>query len=543
MKRFNFPLSISAVIFAAALAMSGCKAPTVDYQITQFSTLRIINFSPSIGSNCTPTAPIDAFWYLSGQPKPNQANAYNILYGDASVYTNLIQAGNYNVLITPHLIPGTTDVQTSITMLPSQKYSLVVTRASSGTFSSQLIQDGVPNPAQNLTYVRFMNLQPNVGQLTVRVNDPNTGDIINPVADTFGQISPYVTLQTVTDTNYTFFVTNASNQVIARLGYQTFIGGNCYTLVYAGDPCQTLADNPSEDTALSLANALRLRAFDDNSGGADITNPVSQSFRFNIVNDIDPSASPYDPNNPSDSTIGFLVNAEGFPEYNNYTIPVIPAYLGGGENVAAYEPGGALQVNYQSLTAPNPLSVQGFVPSTGSQLFYAMKLSETALLVDSNSGRPFTFLFYDTVSVKDTGLSGQLALNTHYSLVPVTDVSDPNAVTIEFVSGIIGAGTTKSSSNNYSLFYVTPAGGSVIQAPSNASKGRASGLSQILSIPVAAGSSVNLMVMDSIGEGGTGANARVAGNTASFTAQAGGIYEIVSEGTKTDPHLLIMHVQ
>jgi Domain of unknown function (DUF4397) len=541
MNRINSPFSLLAVFFVASLSMSGCKAPTVPYQISQFSTLRIMNFAPFYGSNCSPTAPMDAFWYPVGQARQTQASAYNILYGDASVYTNLIQSGNYNILVTPHLIPTTTDVQTTVTLAPNQKYSLVITRAQSGQFNSEFIQDGVSNPAQNLAYVRFMNLQPATGSLTVRVNDPVSGDIINPISDSFGQVSTYVPLQTAMDTSYTFFLTNSSNQIITRLGYQTFTGGNCYTLVYAGDPCQTLAKN-NGDSTISSVDTLRLRAFDDNSGGNDLTNPIVPSFRFNIVNDIIP-LSPYDQNNPSDSTIGFLVNAEGFQEFNNYTIPAVHVYQGGGVNTAAMV-NGAYEVNYQSLQVPNPMNVQGFVPSTSLQLFYAKSLSESALVgatAAANYNKPFTFLFYDTVSAKDTALSSQLASSSHYALLPVPDTSDPNSVIIEFISGIVQEGQNKSTAN-YSLFYVTPTGGSVVQAPSNASKGRATGNSQILSIPLAAGTSSVFGVTDSIGEGGSGANVRVFGNTSSFTAQAGGIYEIVSMGTKVDPHLLIMQV-
>ncbi len=537
MKRFHF--SIPAVFFSVVLAIvifavSGCKAPTVDYQITQFSTLRVMNFSPS-GPNCSPTAPMDIYWYM-GNTRPNQAAVYNLGYGGASVYSNLLQAGTYNVLVTPHLIPTTSDLKTSVTLVPNQKYSLIIT----GQFNSQLVQDGVPNPDPAMTYVRFMNLQSGTGALTVHVNDPVTGDIINPVADTFGMVSPYIALHTALDTSFAFFVTNSSNTIIARLSYQTFIGASCYTLVYAGDPCQTTATDLGDST-ISGVDTLRLRAFDDNSTGNDLTNPIAPSFRFNVINDIIPASVPYDANSPSENSLGFVINGAGFREFNNYSMPAIPVYQGGGENAGVLV-NGALEVNYQSMLIPNPMVVQGYVPSSGNQLFYANKLGEAALLAGSANNKPFTFLFYDTVPVpaKLAVLSTNLSSSSHYALIPVTDVSDPGQVTIEFIAGIVNYEKPNNvATANYSIFYVND-GTNVY--PSSSATGIASGLSKIIQIPLQAGSSATFSVTDSIGnKGGTGGN-RVIGNTSTFTAQAGGIYEVVSVGTKLNPQLLIMHV-
>ena len=551
MNRFHSHFSILAAFFAVTLVIGGCKAPTVDYQVSQFATIRVMDFA----WNCQ--APMDVYWTLSGQSRSTQSNVYDLAYGQASVYTNLLQAGNYNVLVTPHLIPTSSDLQTAIALLPNQKYSLVITRPSqSGPFLSALIPDGVANPSQTLTYVRFMNLQPNVGPLSVRVDDPNTGDLINPIADSFGMVSPYFALQTALDTSYTFILTNSKNQVITRLGYQTFTGGNCYTLVYAGDPCETLAQNPLEDTTKSAGNDLRLRAFDDNALGNDQSYPITTSFRFNIVNNIVPihyngSNSYYDANYTNDTTLGFLVNGQGFPEFHGYTMPPIPVFQGGGENVGVPESGGALEVNYQSALIPIPLVIQAFATNAGGtyqqQAFTAgssnFALNESQLVLPANNNKPWTLLFYDTVPTPPLQSWAELdtLAPTHFALIPVTDVSVDTAVTIVVIAGIITQPPVgKTPSSNYSNFWFQ-AQGIDTAAPGNSQGGLLSGHSSIFTIPLSTSSAV-FTVTDSIGNKSGASGNRTFGNSQQVTLQAGGIYEIVSEGTKADPHLLIMHV-
>jgi hypothetical protein len=546
---FRFFFSILGVFFVAAIVMEGCKAPTVDYQVSQFASIRVMDFA----WNCQ--APMDIYWYGAGQTRPIQANVYNLSYGQASVYTNLLQAGNYNVLVTPHLIPGSSDLQTSVTLLGNQKYSLIVTRPSqSGPFISSLIPDGVANPSPTLAYVRFINLQPYVGALTVHVNDPNTGDLINTVADTFGMVSPYFGLKTALDSSYTFFVTNSKNQIVTRLGYQTFSAGNSYTLVYAGDLCNTVITNPADSTGSPL-DTLRLRTFDDNSLGNDLTNPVTASFRFNIVNDIIPihydgSPSYYDPTYPTDTTLGFLLNGQGYPEspfYGN-TVPPIPAFQGGGENVGVMV-NGALEVNYQSALVPIPMVVQAFATNASGSYqqstfsaggnTYPLNQGTNVLLTSSGWYKPYTLLFYDTVPTPFAELD--TLAPSHFVLIPVTDVSVPNAAIFEFISGTIAQPPLKSSpSLYYSNFWVQMQGDTAIPGPGNAQGGLAVKGYDMITVPMT-GSSAVFTVTDSIGQG-TKAAPRTFGATSTFTAQAGGIYEIVSMGTKAEPRLLIMHV-
>ncbi|HEX5316674.1 MAG TPA: hypothetical protein VFX22_08490, partial [Candidatus Kapabacteria bacterium] len=139
----------------------------------------------------------------------------------------------------------------------------------------------------------------------------------------------------------------------------------------------------------------------------------------------------------------------------------------------------------------------------------------------------------------DTSLTG----SSHFQLLPVPDVSPDTSITIVFIAGIVPyRKPNNTASQNYSSFWLHLSDGRDTISPGNSGGGMSNTKNpEVLQIPLAAGTSTTITVTDSIGSN-FGSNQRVFGNTTSFTAYAGGIYEIVSEGIKTDPHLLIMHV-
>ncbi|HET6401013.1 MAG TPA: hypothetical protein VFH95_06390 [Candidatus Kapabacteria bacterium] len=556
MKRSYLYSVVTAAVLAGALAMSGCKAPTVAYQVQQTASLRVMNFAP----NCT--APMDVYWDLAGKPvdqiEAEQAKAYAIPYGASSVYTNSIATApggtTYQIVVTPTRLKST-DITPTVTLMPGMTYTLLITRdpANPNNFEDSLILDQAPTaptPAgvKSPTFVRFINLRPNVGALTVHVNDPVNGDLVTPASgQTFFQHGQYYPIGTAPDTSFAFIVTNANNQVITRLAYQTFAAGQYFTLVYAGDPCNTVATNPA-DTSISALDTFRLHAFDDNTGGNDQTNPIQPSFRYNIVNDIIPESYPYDPNHP-DALVGFLVNGVSFSEFGGYSIPPVPAYHGGGEYVDTMN--GVWNVNYQSAFIPKPLVVKGYATdATGSyqrELFNAgvdVVIPEAQLILPANNNKPWTLFFFDTVPSPNFAfhLDTSLASSAHFGLIPVPDVSSPDSVTFVFISGIIYAPPNASPSKNYTNFWLqVPGIDTLVPTSFNRGGGMSIGKYTNLSIPLAAGTSTNITVSDSIGGNGV-TNARTFGDSTSFTAEAGGIYEIVSEGVKKNPYLLIMHV-
>ncbi len=554
-------LSVSlAIVLGIVLVVDGCKAPTVDYQISQFATLRVMNFATTCGTSISSSgdvSPMDAYFFPANQSRSAVPNVLNLSYGQASVYSNLLPSTLDSIVVTPHLIQ-TVDLRTTLMLAPPSsantgKYSFLITvDPNSGQFVHTLIQDGVMNPDTNFAYVRFINLQPNTGRLTMHVNNPATGDLIDTAS--YGTVSRYVPIRTKLDTSFAFIVTNSSNQIVTTLAYQTFTGANCYTLVYSGDLCGTLAANPG-DSLVHLADTLRLRAFDDNSLGNDLTNPVLQTFRYNIINDIVPTLYPYDSSHPNANVVGFQINGAAFPEFYGFSIPPVPVYQGGGENFTGLA-SGAYDVNYQSAVVPNPLVVQGFATDNAGSfqklLFTAgnttaAPLSETNLLKPSNNNLPWSIMFYDTVPTPfqvDTGLlSHDLSNSSHYAIMQMPNISYADSVTLVLVAGIVPVKPNAGAPSNYTLFYIQPNSGNLVQGPLNAGGGQSTASSpKVIQLPLSPGTTENIVVADSIGNGKGSANTRVGGSTTNFTAQAGGIYEIVSMGTKVNPQILVMHV-
>ena len=555
-----------AIVALFAVLFNSCTPQTVPYPIIPFANLRVMNFATTCGISNQDVSPMDAYFFPTTQSRPSQASSYNLGYGQASVYSDLLPTTTDSIVVTPHLIHTTYVQSTANLQAPSAtntgKYTfLVYTDPSSGAFVHTLLQDGVPSSALDTSkaYVRFVNMEQGSSPLTVHVNDPVTGDLIATSVG-YGQVSTgsvangYTPIHSVLDTSFAFIVTNASGTIIARLAYQTFTGGSAYTLVYGGDLCNTLATNPLGDSVKSASDTLRLRAFDDNTLGNDQTNPPAQLFRYNIINDIIPTYYPYDPNHTSagDTSIGFLVNGNGFPEDSGFSIPPVPVYLGGGENHAVLV-NGAYEVHYQSAVVPNPMVIQGTATNVNgnsqyrSLLFNAgtiptQKFAITPLLQSSNNNKPWSIILYDTVpppaSVKSGNLDSALTLS-HYAFIQMPDQSNPNYAKLVFVGGIVASNKTLAASD-YALFYVQPNGGGIITPKHNTTgPGLPDGSSDTISVPIPAGTSESVMVSDSIGNK---VSVRTFGNSSTFTAEAGGIYEIVAVGTKQNPQLLIMHV-
>ncbi|MHB8390715.1 MAG: DUF4397 domain-containing protein [Acidobacteriaceae bacterium] len=549
MKRPYVFLSIFGAGLAGLLAMSGCVSPTVDYQVRQFASLRVMNFAP----NCT--APMDIYWDTVNPPAvlDNNAKIYNLQYGASSVYTNSLKAApggtDYYVVVTKTRIPDSKDFPAplDLKLMPGTQYTLMITLdpSNNGAFKYSLIPDDqVQGFDQSKTYVRFINMEPNVDSLAVHVNDPVMGTPITQSGPlNFDQVGPYVPLSTALDTSFAFLVTNPSNQIIARLSYQTFVAGSFYTLIYAGDPCNTVAVHPA-DTSISALDTFRLRAFDDNSTGNDQTNPIQYSYRYNIINDIYPTV-PYDTNTPPVRTLlGFLVNGEGFPEYGGYSIPAVQPLGPGGTYTDTDQQNGGYIVNYQSALLATPLNVQGFTTNAeGTSQLQVFSWSDAAPTTPNPTkyvpqDQPVTFLFMspsDTVS-PTTKPWWAVASGPYSRVLQIPDENYSDSVTLVFISGINSSPKLAGSALNTS-FFVSQGNSAPVQPPYSVPQGYSNSHASVyMRFPASAG--LQFTISDKIGYSSNQIN----GASQTFTAVAGGIYEVASMGIKTDNHILIMHV-
>ena len=525
----------SAALVSVAMLLNGCQPPSVGYQVQQFAQVRIMNFA----ENCT--VPLDVDWTMTGV-KSDTFKVYKLGYGQASVYyTSMPAAANgtvYNFAAHPAGLKSTLKTQ-DVTIMPGVKYTWIVTLDPQDPtkFLSQVITDAPPaDGSSNQTYVRFINLQPNIGNLSLYVNDPTTGQAVTPAGgEPFNGVSSYFALKTALDTSYTFFVTPGDgHSIVARLAYQSFASDNYFTLIYSGDLCRTQAQNPA-DTLNDKSDTLRLRVFDDNISGNDQTPTPIASFRYNIVNAYVPWSNSYGLN---DDRIGFLLNGQSFPEYHYFTINPVPLFQPGGTYVAmeSNQTDTVWDVAYQSGTIPTPVDLKAYGTDVNGANQHFLFDINPSIANGFQSDKPVSFIIFDTVVPPPSGVSSLVK----YAALALPDTSDPNSVIFDIVAALPSVKNATATAS-YSSFWIHGDGWNADSAVTglNANGGAAGGRQQVMSFSVPAGSSQAFTIIDSIGKANTN---RIAGPAKTFNAQAGGIYEIILTGTKFDPRLLILKV-
>jgi hypothetical protein len=530
MKHFltNTALASLAII---VIALAGCKPPEATYTEVRTASIRVVNFA----SSCT--VPLDVYWYPADQPRPKQANVYYLQFGGAAVYTNGLVVGPngtpYKIEVHPtndtNKILISSLMSQPKTLLPGIKYTLAIALNESDPtqYSYNFVEDLDPGDSNDqFAHVRFMNMQPHTGKLELKLNDPLTGQIINPGGTDYLQIDPLKYADVAAqpkDVSYTLFLTPAgSSQILARLAFQTFEQRNHYTIVYSGDTCRL--KNPNDTTGV---DNLRLRNLDDNTGGSDLTNPIQPAFRYNIINGVMFDPSTY---------VGFSVNGETYPQFGGYSIMPVHPFEPGGFTVT--KDGNIWNVAYQSGSIPNPipvtLNIRGSkTDAVGS--FNNPVFDAKVPMKDIHPDSSFTFLLVDT-TIPPPGATGGLPAVKTPVAIPIPDESKPDAAIIVFIQGIVSNKRPDNGNNAYASFWVSQDNGTTqpLLYVASSNQGSAAGKYQVVSYPVAAGGSTNITVNDSIGKSG----AKVPGPMLNFTAQAGGIYEVALLGSKGDPHII-----
>lgn len=545
-QKFSLPLAKRLLLAPATvlLVLGGCQASVVDYQVQNFANIRVMNFAQ------LPAVNMDVYWYIEGTTRPTlvQANAQaiDLRYGAGAVYTTGIPASPGGTLY--HYIACVTttqkiDVEGTMLIYPadpvgnthSGKYTLIITTNPWPTFTARAIEDDVQpagaDTAKHPAYVRFINMQPGSPKLSVRVNDAVNGDVIDMVNGThgvdFNYSSDYVPLTTVTDTSFSFFVTQTGSGnalPLARLSDQTFTAKNYYTLIYAGDPARMPRDTEAIDTAQAPLDNYRLRAFDDNYIGNDQSAPLQPAFRYNIVNGLVPTSNGYF---NGFTKLGFTVNGENLRGHNNFTFwPVNPLTPAGSGYVQPGLPSDSIwEVHFASTSIPiHKIGISASATDDNGKNAHLMfdlndnnKLGFDETKIKSDTAISFVFVQADSTLKNPPGLIGIGIPNYSYSdsviLILVSDVQLP-----------VG-------SARYTNFYTT-----IPNVPGDtAYKGLPPGNSKILIVPA---TSTPIVISTTIGLG----NKAVPGATKSFAVLAGGIYEVVSVGTQTNSSILVMHL-
>ncbi len=512
-----------ALALGGSLAINGCKTDATPVPIQDFGAIRVLNFAESDLSESL-LVPLDIFIDPVGVVPDSLPKINGLAYGVGSVYMNNLPAAEktgtlYHLRATPIGQHDKTWLETTVTLMPGQRFSWVIIRdTKTKTFSSIPLTDGGDVPAADAlkkTYVRFINLQPGSGSL-----DLKAGNSVNTPIGTasFPNATAYSPLGFNTDTSYTFFVTPTGSPIfIARIGFVSFAPGSFHTIIYSGDTARNVGNGYKGDAI----DSLRIRIFDDNASGADMTNPIPSSLRYNIVNGIVPSLpfiGKYD-------NFGFAVNKDqnpknlGFTFLQDASMSVFPGHS------ASITSEGVVNVTFAGGFLTPVVELQGFLanPTASGPAFMDIHVAHANFKTDA----PVSIILTDTVQFKSgVGTPDSLKICdsssfSHFT-VPLPDLPDQNNALLVFANGI---------SYNKKMakppFSITPSvNGTVVPNYSAAIPGR---FTPVTAPVVAAPGLVTL----------TGFVGPASGNVnlpmISFTAVAGAIYEVVVVGQKGNP--------
>jgi hypothetical protein len=524
---------IAAVV---AMALAGCEASSVQPTAQVFASLRVMDFAPSPASN------VDVYWYPVGGPLPSStttAKIHNLGYGGGAVYTNGIKADaggtKYHYVVTRLNSPGVIEYQSDMTLYPGKSSTLIITTtdAAAHNYTATVIDDAstakhtapsdTPQAGTKPTYVRFMNMQMNSGKLVLRLNDPVYGQVIGSINGTpgvdFNQISDYQGINTSPkDTSYTLYLTPVgSNDVLARLTYQTYTANDYFTVVYAGDPNRIPDDLSKLDTASAKLDRVRLRVFPDDNIGADQTNPLDSAFRYNVINALYDTSGAYI---PGVKQLGITVNGDQNPERHNFTFYPVDMFTMAGSNPKAFDQGNGdtvWDVHFMSSNIPT----------------HTIELRGAAL---DNAGKTHSiFALTGTAGIDETRINA----DTTISILLLNGNADPKKSVKHFEIGIPARVASDSITLVFTSAISLPPGGTDPKTIYHLTAG--GNTTDIISL-VPGQDAFTMTLPASVGPltitydlGGKGGHGTVAGeDTETFTPEAGGVYEIVATGVRQD---------
>lgn len=430
-------------IIAATLAtqlLTGCKSQIDDPAPVDFGQIRVINFADQ-------TSPVDVYIQGVGQATDTLPVAQALGFGLATVYINNLQANAagsvYHVSIHPVNNRQTEIASAEVTIHPGEKWTVAVYHnVGNSTFPTDVYQDILNNPkaTNDMVFVRFLNAFDGDAQypmgLNIKVGDNLNGNPVTATPQKFRQHNDYVGLPFKTDTTFTFFLTdpNGHDSVIARLAGVSFDPGSYHTLVFAAD-LSKVGKNASS-TAGDALDSIRLRIFDDNGIGNDITSPsIPQSLRFNFINALVPSNFINPTHTRTYAEMGVVINNDGnitFPNMKPLDVaPALsffqPTYMDGNQLIHVTQ--------FTSIPLTAAVDVKGYqtdglAPGARGQLLFDYK---AGLRSDIKSDAPVSLMIIDTplqlAKVADSTVVYQVA-------VPIPDNALPGQALIVLVNGL-----------------------------------------------------------------------------------------------------------
>jgi hypothetical protein len=498
-------VALCLLLITAGLGFNSCKPDLVDPggSSAQFGSIRAMNFVDCGG-------PFDLFIYQEGSRDTviNRALAYSV----GSAYATNLTPGVYTIVATK------LNQRDAILASPT-KVEVHADEAWSVMFFGQdtpqevrTVKDQNVTPAADKVYVRFLNTKLGTGDLDLVVDNPANTPLV-----TVGerQLSSYVEMSHALDTTYALYVRkkDSPTQLVARLAGAAFGPGQFYTVVYSGN------DNTCRDTSAEKADTLRLRYFDDNQQGNDLTFPIVQSLRFNIVNGLIPPPVLHKPDQRTYKTAGVVINND-----DRFLVPQIaPKQMA---RTIGKEQGDKVIVG-GFYTVPWTEAIQVSMYANVYEGNNVVENKRGIKLVDLRAGNrkqiksdvPFSIIIMDTVRSDMTNgvVNVDSAKIVSYS-VPLPDVPVTGKAQIVVVNGLAPLRTSPVNTGTLAKLYVN---GTAPTAFTTFQKAPKYDMTDVNSGPVT--------IKAEIGRSATDIKETI---EKTFDAVSGGIYEIVLVGQR-----------
>ena len=456
-------LAVASIALLGASIFSSCKTdPIAPNAPLQFAALRVLNYTQSDSVAGVTIAPVDVYFSPANGQADTLAQVNNLQFGQASVYTNTLQADPngtaYHIKVTRVRNPDQKLTEEDIVLKAGHRYSYVVYNDPSnlqGRFYGKLVEDGIQpantDPSKQ-TFVRFMNVYPGQtsGQkLTATVNSP-TGDKIAPAAGLgFTETGDYVALNTAMDTTYAFYVIDAANpsNVLGKISYQSFAPGSYHTILYAGDLYRTGSHASEMGDA---TDSLRVRVLDDNVLGNEETSPIPQSIRYFIVNAMIPDEAP-----GSEPFWAYTVANDANPAHFGFTFDPVRTF-DPVPNYGAIDGNGIQNVYYSATTLSTWIDVKGFQVADAHGASQKIIFDVHAPRKDMVSDNAYAMIFFDTIPPAKKSDSSGLARTM--ITVPMPEPPSQDSAVVVFANAVAPSGVYKSvgtgASGNITSIYI-----------------------------------------------------------------------------------------
>lgn len=498
---------------SAGFGLNSCNPPLESPSVgtADFSSIRIMNFA-----ECD--RPFDLFIYKEGSRDTVINRA--LPYGVGSAYATNLLPGTYTVQLT-HLNRRDAILQTIFVTVGNraQKTVILWKDGPEAYTLKEEAPDHVGGADASMVYIRFLNTKQSVGNVRFTLDNPLNDPTFPDVAPR--QLTGYVSLKHALDTTYAIYLTKPEGvdggkyQIVSRLAGASFAPGGFYTVVFGGN------DNNCRDTSAEKADTLRIRYFDDNEAGNELTFPVQQSLRFNFVNGLVTPAILAE-NQRNYEKVGIVLNNDDrylIPEMVAKQISPVLEVIDAGNTEREMFKTGFHTVAWTDAILVTMYKKDGLTgQSRGTKLVDARVGNRKQV----QSDQPFSIIICDTVN--NTISNGFPAIDSskvRTFSVPLPVVAAPDSVTLVLVNGLARfkiQPPTAGTQSKFTVNGVTPSFWNTPQAQEKYS---------YYSLPAPVGGAIDVSVLAEIGR-----TEVVNSITKSFRAEAGGVYEIVLVGQR-----------